>query len=49
MVDGKKVTEKEYIAANEKEIKERIELLENILSLDYYLPNDKYFFYQKDN
>jgi len=48
MIDDKKVTEKEYIEINEEEIRERINQLKKIAALDYYLPNDRFMFYAKD-
>jgi hypothetical protein len=40
-IDGQKVTIREYLDAKEPEIRAYLQELNGILSMDYYLPNDK--------
>ena len=40
-LESENITVREYIDANEKEIKSNLQELDKILSMDYYLPNDK--------
>ena len=40
-IDWEKVTIMEYLDAKEPEIKAELEKLDNIVSMDYYLPNDQ--------
>ena len=40
-IDGQKVTIREYLDAKEPEIRADLQELDRILSMDYYLPNDK--------
>ena len=40
-IDGQKVTIREYLDAKEPEIRADLQKLDRILSMDYYLPNNK--------
>lgn len=40
-LEGENITIREYIDANEEEIKSDLQELDKVLSMDYYLPNDK--------
>ncbi len=43
-LDGEKVTIREYIQANEPQIRADLQELDRIASMDYYIPNDRYAF-----